>query len=167
MLAKPDWTTLTQGERIEAIKEALATCDSAQQIADTFRNATRNAIIGYCSRHGITLPNGQRRAATAKPRPPKKPRVAPPRPIGNMESAPVPRIDIVPDPKTAASFMDALDRGLCTWPLWDRFDRPETSQCCGSPRKTEGPYCEFHARASRGRGTEGERSAARVLERLA
>lgn len=60
MTARPDWTNLTKDERVEAIKPLAQRGLSAAKIAENFRNVSRNAIIGYCTRHSISLRNAAR-----------------------------------------------------------------------------------------------------------
>ena len=168
---RPDWTKLKHEQRLVAIKAAMAPGKTAEEIALAFERATRNSIIGFCNRNKIDLPNKRPKGRQKKPSPKRTP--APPRakasprpPIGNTVSVPLPKIETEPKQTTSVPFGE-IERGQCRWPLWDRFDTPETSMCCGARRVEGSPYCENHAARSVGRGTESERTADRILERYA
>lgn len=50
-----DWNALTKEERIDAIRPLVEKGQSSGKIALHFVNASRNAIISYCTRHKIAL----------------------------------------------------------------------------------------------------------------
>lgn len=64
---KPDWPTLTHGERVAALKPLLLDGYYYWEIATAFENATKNAVLGFCYRiglrrdnaHTFTLPAGR------------------------------------------------------------------------------------------------------------
>lgn len=160
----PDWKSMTSDERTEAIRPLADERMSASEIAACFTNVTRSAVIGHATRHGVAL-RSQENRRPATPRPPHKPverrapvrlvfeRAAPPPPPKPIKHGPVP-------------FGEAISRGLCKWPLWDRLnDLPFSSPCCGAPRAAAGPYCAEHAREAKSTGTVGERDAERQLRR--
>lgn len=158
----PDWTTMSTAERAEALRPLIADGMTASQIAAHFFGVSRNGIIGFSHRHKMPLANS--RPPTRGQNAPIKTR-RPPRPIGNTASVPLPPLP--PPPETAVIYMDALNRGLCKWPLWGEFEGPYVSECCGSPRADDGPYCAYHSARHSGRGSESERSAHRTLEKYA
>lgn len=192
-MSRPDWRTMTTEDRVKAVRPLVADGLSSTQIAACFRNVTRNAIIGLCRRQNMTLTGGkewwhkvgaERRAVDTelkqreprKPRPPRRPRnrlrpsvarpkVTPKQPTVPVDPQPLPALE--PLPASAVTFMEALDRGLCKWPLWDRFEGPDVSMCCGAPRDSGRPYCTDHMTRQAGRGSEIERSAHRILEAYA
>ncbi|MDV2964555.1 GcrA family cell cycle regulator [Nitratireductor aquimarinus] len=55
MLTKPDWKTLSFDNRFDAVQSFAAAGLSGSQIAAKFQNVTRNAILGFCHRHGLAL----------------------------------------------------------------------------------------------------------------
>ncbi|RWF66870.1 hypothetical protein [Mesorhizobium sp.] len=64
-----------------------------------------------------------------------------------------------------------LDSHQCRFPLrgeaaLTRFCAVEVSAADWLPGFSGGSYCTFHRRISEGRGTDAERAASRVLERL-
>ena len=92
---------------------------------------------------------------------------------GNAPSGPVPgstgiyqhRDRSVSD--TPARAFHAVQAGECRWPLTN-FGDPDSADmpCCASP--TDGKvYCPTHSSISRGRGSAGERAAARDLAKMA
>lgn len=164
-----DWKSLSPAQRTDAIKPLIAEYKSASQIASRFIRCTRSSVISHCHRYGVKLSNGSpatmKAKAPAKQRPVRPIRPTPPKPVGNTASKPLPPPPPRPSPITALPFLDALDKHVCKWPLWDQFNA--NAKCCGAERAASGPYCAFHAALSIGRGTEGERTAVRILERTA
>lgn len=161
---------MTTDERKEAVRPLIEEHMASTQIARHFANVTRNAIIGFCHRHDIVLPNGvpkdgRKTVRSATPAKQKPKRAAPPKPIRNTASKPVVQIDQAQATETSVPFIVAVTEGRCKWPLWD--DDQTIGNCCGAPRADVGSYCEHHAARSVGRGTEGERTAARILEKYA
>lgn len=66
----PDWTETPEAERAAKVSALAIEGKAASLIARSFRNCTRNTIIGYCSRRKIQL-----KGRTPKPPvPPKKPK---------------------------------------------------------------------------------------------
>lgn len=167
MLKRPDWTELSPSQKLEMVKPLLVKGMTSTGIAARFENVTRNAIIGFCRRANLTLPNGvpprvrnerkERRETKISTRPLTRP--------GNTESVPLPKRRNEPRPNTAMPFEQAISRNACKWPLWDHSQ--SIGDCCGAPRAGTGPYCEAHAARAIGKGTESERTAAKVLEKLA
>lgn len=140
---RPDWRTLSRADKVKLLRPLVKQDLSASAIAARFQGVSRNAILGFCQRAGLVLANARPVTARAPAKQkPRRVRAAPPRPIGNRASV---ELDIPPEPDTATAvlFADALDRGLCKWPLWATFG-PE-AKCCGAPRAGTGPYCEHHA----------------------
>lgn len=162
MLTRLVWKSMSRQERIDAITALAEQKKSASQIAAYFVGVSRNAIIGYANRWDIPLKSravnpARRRAASPRPKPP--------RPVGNKASAPLPEPPPTPTPEMALPFFEAItSRDRCKWPLWG--EDQSVGDCCGAIRMEDSPYCEFHSRISVGRGTEGERTALKVLEKM-
>lgn len=201
MLTKPDWKTLSFDERFDAVYAYAVAGQTGTQIAGKFQNVTRNAILGFCHRHGLTLgraetggptvgndgrPNwkglspeelrarvgemaaagltvseiAQRFCNTSRSTvdrfckmngiaTPASSRRAPRPPKGNRKSKPVPPMPPAPDTSCAVSYGKALVGDLvCKWPLWDEWQGPDRSLCCGAPREAGVSYCEYHKRIS-------------------
>lgn len=129
---KRDWAEMTSEERIKAIARLAEQGLSAGKIAAHFMGASRNAVIGYCVRHGITLVNARPTAGNKAPPTKSAPTILPPPP-------PI-------DPSSAVPFWEAVERRLCKWPLWDSSQG--IGDCCGMPRKEGSSYCEDHIRMS-------------------
>ena len=66
----PDWTETPEAERAAKVSALAKDGKPASFIARSFRNCTRNIIIGYCSRRKIQLKG----RAPKPPAPPKKPK---------------------------------------------------------------------------------------------
>lgn len=166
-MTRPNWTELSRSQKLDLVKPLLVKGMTSSGIAAKFENVTRNAIIGFCRRSNLTLPNGtppkimderkkERRKTKVSTRPLTRP--------GNTESAPLPKPRNEPRPSTAIPFEQAISRDACKWPLWDHSQT--IGDCCGAPRASTGPYCGYHATRAIGKGTESERTAARVLEKM-
>lgn len=54
---KPDWPTLTHGQRVDYLKPLLLDGFSYGRIATAFENATKNAVLGFCYRIGLRHDN--------------------------------------------------------------------------------------------------------------
>jgi len=132
---------MTIEEKREAVSILADKNLTARSIAAHFTNVTRSAIVGHCYRHKIKLPGSPAASATGQGR---KRKTQPPRPIGNRASKPLPAPVAVPSPEAARSFIDVITNGGCKWPLWDAFEGPDVSKCCGAPRDPDAPYCDFH-----------------------
>jgi GcrA cell cycle regulator len=168
MLTRPDWRLLSPEQRREALKPLLRDGKSASEIAAMFVGCTRNALIAFCFRKKMSLPNARLSSKIVMTPKPVKPRATRqqrrPKTAEIFESAPLPPVLPAPDPALAVPFVDAISsRTACKWPLWDQFSAD--AMCCGTPRGEGQPYCTYHARISVGRGTEGERRAERELEK--
>lgn len=51
----PEWVTLTEEEKAEIIRPLAESNATSTAIAAAFMGASKNAIIGFCHRHGIAL----------------------------------------------------------------------------------------------------------------
>lgn len=174
-----DWKSMTPVERIEAVKPMIAEGDlSASMIAARFENCSRFSVIGLV--HRYDLKGGRfgkdRKTVPIMPQAPRVKRRSPPkRQPAEAETTPkperfaLPPMSPPPDNAKPISFARAISPGVnvCKWPLWGEFEGPNVSKCCGADRDVDRPYCDHHMRLSRGRGTESERSAAKVLEKFA
>lgn len=164
---RPDWKTLDIETKSAMLRKFINKGMSSGKITMQFANASRSAIVGHARRYGITLANSKnnnnhhiqikskmeyRRSRSSVKSSNNKNRTTIPNITNGSNGSGVP-------------FIAAATDGLCKWPLWDEFEGPEVSKCCGSPRHGDGPYCEQHAARSVGRGTESERTAHKVLER--
>lgn len=136
------WEEMTDNERLEAVSNCIERGLSSSHIARIF-GTTRGTIVGFCRRRNISL---------AKLRVKKL-----------MEySTDYPAPDVEPVP-----YIEAINRGLCKWPLWETFESPYVSLCCGGNRVHGRPYCEYHETIHEGTGTPSERAAVKVLEEAA
>jgi len=57
---------------------------------------------------------------------------------------------------TPMVYMAAVDARRCLWPLWDRFEGPFVSLCCGAERAVGRPYCKEHVSVSDARNAGGK-----------
>lgn len=151
---KPDWSKLPPHMKRDFILSFMRPGMKSCEIAECFDNASRSAVIGFCNRQDIKLPraNGRRDMPERNGRQ-SKPPVAP-------KPAPEPKLEPIGVP-----FLDALNGDHCKWPMWDNFESPSVSLCCGLPRLEGRPYCDMHVEASEGIGTKSERRAHRALRR--
>ncbi len=166
----PDWATLSKEQRIIAIRPMAANGLSAGIIAKRFTGASRNAIIGYCERYGITLGKGQPRrvektkGSRGRPKKAQAAKVAA-KAITAVEKAVVPYAPeksatpkVAPDiadlgPLSKSRAFDPID-GIkpvslenlgahsCHWPV-NGFNGHEPLFCGVSTSKL---YCASHAR---------------------
>lgn len=153
------WSDMTASDRVSAIQRVYETGDSAGLIASKL-GTTRNSIVGYYNR----TPELREKCPLhlqnqAKPRQPRQSRRQNPKP----RAVPPPDMPIVysEPPKATGMRLADLGRYQCRWAVNDA-KRGEEHLFCGADGF---PYCPNHARLSRGPGTEGERSAVRVLRK--
>lgn len=153
----PDWRDLTNAEKAEIVRDLAERGLSGSKIAGNFVGATRNAVIGFCRRHSIQLKGVPVHllAPAGKPRPKPKPRIKPePKPepkataLFAPEQPPEDVIAVLAGASAPLVYMDAVDARRCLWPLWDRFEGPFVSLCCGAERAAGRPYCKEHVSAS-------------------
>lgn len=158
-----NWTTATKQERIDAIATIYKDGATARLLGEAI-GVTRNTIIGFYSRnpdvaaqYPLQVPLKDRVAKNPRKRPPepRKNRTEPSRPTI------VPAPPIVPDLDRTGIPLLELGRNMCRWPVNDA-KQGELHLFCG---EAGFPYCPHHAEMSRGHGTEGERSADRILKR--
>lgn len=183
-----DWRDLTTEGRIDAIKAVWQDGMSAAQIvaALPYYGVSRNAVIGVLHRHKSKLSGIHLRAfgdnGQVKEKKPRKSRAKPaselrhhPRPKAERRIAVVSpsilfdRAPAIPLPEpvfvagerhTVGRPIHMLGYGECRWAVNDAA-KGELHLFCGAP--ADGPWCECHRLKSIGKGTEGERSAPRVL----
>lgn len=176
-----DWKSMTTVERVDAVKPMIAEGDlSASEIAERFENCSRFSVIGLV--HRYSLKGGrfgqERKTSPIMPQAPRVKRRSPPKRTpkpAKAKTTPKPEHfalpPMPPPPENAKpiSFMAAISPSVrvCKWPLWDEFEGPGISKCCGADRDAGQPYCDHHMRLSRGHGTDSERRAVKVLEKFA
>lgn len=187
-----DWRDLTTEGRIDAIKAVWQDGMSAAQIVAALPHygASRNAVIGVLHRHKSKLAGIHLRAfgdnGQVKERKPRKSRVKPaselrhhPRPKAERRIAVVspsilfdhaPAIPIPEPTPLAIEAPEPLNLTLleltghtCKWPVNDPPKGENGHLFCGHETVDGKPWCSHHARLAYGKGTEGERSAPRVL----
>lgn len=166
----PDWRDITHSGKVEIVRDLAERGLSGSQIAGNFVGATRSAVLGFCRRNGIRLKGVPVRlsAPAEKPRPKPKPRVEPvPVPVLEPEPEPEPELNatalfapeqpsedaitVLAGASAPMVYMAAVDARRCLWPLWDRFEGPYVSLCCGAERVLGRPYCKEHVSASAAR----------------
>jgi hypothetical protein len=167
------WKGMTTAERVKACGRHAKKGLTATQIAAKFKDRpSRSAVLGLCNRNGVAMNSrqakerrklidhtGMRSGPKLKPRPE-------PKPFSRVRTAPIELAAPIPAPDAKPmTFIEASDRNTCRWPLWDRFEGPYVSMCCGAHRPGSGPYCDHHEQIQAGRGTQGEQSAPRDLKR--
>jgi GcrA cell cycle regulator len=129
------------------LRSRCAAGESARTIAAAY-GTTRNAIIGKCTRLGLTLtatPQAQcAKAASSRPprkrQPSKRPPSARPRPPTRAQTA-----------RRPCCLLD-LTNETCRWPLWNEApDAPRLFCGAAEAKLHEGmPYCAEHARLAFG-----------------
>jgi GcrA cell cycle regulator len=160
-----NWTD----ERIETLKKLLKDGLSATQIATQLGGVSRNAVLGKVHRLGLHLTGdqGQPKAVPLVRAPRVRKSVPDPKAIAELhkiiDRAPPPVVEKVAAPKSLGLSLMDLQRNDCRWPAGER----EHITFCGHAIEAGKPYCPYHVRLARGRGTESERTAARALERAA
>lgn len=141
------WADMDKQQKIDAIRCVYKPGDSAGLLADKL-GTTRRAIIGIYGRN----------PSVADDCPLREPNKGP----INVRRDPAPVADVVIDDRSIEGYALAdLDRDQCRWPV-NNSNHSAGHRFCGAPGS---PYCEKHMKMSRGRGTESERTAAKVLER--
>lgn len=157
------WRDMDKYERKTAILAALEDrAGSAKEIASKIDGATRNSIIGFCTRNEITLPGHQpqrdgphpasklwQARARAKAKGDPNPIAA--EPSGHRKPVSIPKPVRAPEPEfihEGKPFID-LAPGECKWPLWDRLPLiASQAKHCGAPAG-DGPWCEHHQSRAR------------------
>jgi hypothetical protein len=166
----PDWTEMTKEQRIEKLKPLVSEGLSAGQIAMHFGNCSRNAVIGYLSRHDVGYIGKGRTGQPVKvaklvkkPVPARKsvpalPPIEQPKPVAKV----IPDFaDLGPIAKGSAFLpidgvkpvhLTDLGRQQCHWPV-NGLDGNEPIFCGAPSSKT---YCTSHQRlAYQPRGQQG------------
>ena len=138
---------------------------SGQQIA-TGMGISRRAVSGRVYRVKMLADIGFRGKPGPKKTEAPKRKVLPVSPsIFNETPEPVAYSPVyTPERATVGVPMMLLGTCMCKWPVNDAA-KGELHLFCGAA--ADGPYCEEHARKSVGRGTEGERTADRILAKAA
>ncbi len=165
------WTN----EKTDILRRMVAEGFSASHIAKEIGGVSRNAVIGKVTRMGLDLHGasgrpdlGARHAKKPVIRTPRMPKKKPePAKVSElqkfMDRAPPPVADSIPMPKSLGLTLMELESDSCRWPAGER----EHITFCGHIVEQGASYCPYHVRLSRGKGTEGERRAARELMRAA
>lgn len=175
-------------ERKQMVKEMLIEGLTAKQMADRLGNGiTRNAVIGFVSRnpdlkaigfkrapseHSGTMAARAERISVAAQR--KKNIRGGVISKTRLKVVPTPPIvevfDAIPDvpgrfgaPHVAGIDLMMLTEHRCKWPINDGGP----FLFCGEAKKSDRPYCAFHATAAIGKGTESERTAIRSALKIA
>lgn len=162
-----NWTP----EQDNLLADLLAEGKSASQIGAEL-GVSRNAVIGRVSRNpdlakiGFARSPGKQGPKSKKS---DKPRARPQRIrvvspsilLDHAPSIPLPEPEYVHGERmTVGRPLLKLGHGECRWAVNDA-EKGELHLFCGAP--ADGPWCECHRLRSIGKGTEGERSAPRVL----
>lgn len=149
----PDWTETPEAERAAKVQALANEGKPASLIARSFRNCTRNTIIGYCSRRKIQLKG----RAPKPPVPPKKPKAAKPKVEARIDvrtinaarsrakdqADPFGFADIGNDASHLIGILD-LEPHHCRWIAGDPLD---VHGYCGKTSIDGSSYCsEHHAR---------------------
>lgn len=142
---KSGWTD----EAIGHVRELAEVGLSAREIAANLM-VTRNAIIGVCSRRGITL-KGSTKASNRSSQERahgsgrQKRTVGIRRSLPNLKSEPAMVLPAAPPSVTPISLHE-LTNDRCHWPLGDFADRPPY-QYCGAKVAFAGlSWCPYHRR---------------------
>lgn len=157
----PEWVTLTEEQKAEIIRPLAESMATSTAIVAAFTGATRNAIIGFCHRHGIVLlsrvEKARQRAArerqannlttrgTERKDPKKVAREqALARAVQNRTTPVVAPwfIDIKPDGTPARVSLLDIGRHQCRWPVGD--PREADFGFCGAPTKDGSSWCAKH-----------------------
>lgn len=154
-------------ERMTLLRDLVAQGLTSSALAAAL-GVTRNAVLGKCHRHGISVGGGKpaprptpksgprvsKSVAPPRPRAPARPPA--PRPTAIVAQVPVLRVAA---PAAAVGLLD-LRFGQCRFPLGG--SRARAVLFCGAPALTGRSYCEdHHSLCHRARGVaEEEREAA-------
>lgn len=143
----PDWTDMPDDEREKMVRDLVRDGKPASLIARSFRNCTRNSVIGLCTRRKIQLKG----KAPKPPAPPKKPKVA-----ARIDVRQVAVARAKPKADASVGFEDvgndvtgligimALKDHHCRWIAGDPLN---VHGYCGKTAKDGSSYCpEHHAR---------------------
>jgi len=152
---KMKWTD----EKVQIAVEMWAGLKSAKEIAEAL-GTTDQAVSRYAADHRDQFPKREGRGVAKAPT-----KAATPAPVIERPAGASPfdfSVFLLPDVQPV-SFL-AVGRGECRWPVSDDDARGPEMLCCGA--ETGGlTYCPVHASLSSGPGTQGERTAHRVLRR--
>jgi len=163
MSGLPDWHGLTHTEKVEIVRGMADQGLSGSKIAGNFVGATKAAVLGFCRRNGIRLTGVPVHllAPARKPRPKPKPRVKPKPELNALalfapEQPPEDAVLALAGASEPMAYLAAVDARRCLWPLWDRFEGPFVSLCCGAERAVGRPYCKEHVSVSDARNAGGK-----------
>lgn len=135
-----------KAEIIPVIEDLIKQDLRPSRIAQHFDGASRNAVIGFCKRHKITLAHSNpNKGSTAK-----KPRRRPVNTLGTFKTAGAQRAaPRAPDPVEPTGpgvpFMEA-GSGHCRAPQWDVWPGSDKATYCGAPVVEGQSWCAFHAK---------------------
>lgn len=134
--------------RIARLKKLWAEGLSASQIArDLGQGVTRNAVIAKVHRLRLSSPD-RAKARVTQARPKSRPKAAP-KPsttaVPRKDPQPLPPEPVVEGTPRLITLLE-LEGHACKWPVG--MPHP-VQRFCGLRREEDGPYCAFHARASR------------------
>jgi GcrA cell cycle regulator len=152
-----NWLEMGVNERLEAVGKLAEKGLSAKQISEHFKNASRNAIIGFCHRQRIAFgmakkKKGAEPVRSEKRRPPKSKAERKPAPVKKEEVEPeivrevVEAPPIVPEEHGPVSILQ-LSSHTCRWPNSESYIglHPDKMMFCGS--WTDGSsFCVTHSR---------------------
>jgi len=152
-----EWTP----EDDAVIARLLIEGKTGQQIAETI-GLSRHAVSSRIYRCKMLADIGfQGKPGMPKSNAPKRKIISVSPSIFNDAPAPVAYSPVyTPERATVGIPMMLLGSCMCKWPVNDAA-KGELHLFCGAA--ADGPYCAEHTQKSIGRGTEGERTADRVL----
>jgi GcrA cell cycle regulator len=147
----PDWTETPEAERAAKVRALATEGKPASLIARSFRNCTRNTIIGYCSRRKIQL-KGRTPKPPAPPKKPKPPKVEARIDVRQVSAArakgpqfnddPDGLLDLGNDVTALIGSILDLNEHTCKWPIGDPL-KPGFG-FCGRHSIEGSPYCAAH-----------------------
>lgn len=156
------WTPEMDAKVLKMLRDKC----TARQIGAAL-GLTKNAVIGRVSRSKELAAIGfHRKPGTAKAEKPK-PRLVihvSPSLFNEPMKVKAPPIIVTGGPATVGRPIYLLGGCQCRWAV-NEAERGELHLFCGAA--ADGPYCAEHTQKSIGRGTEGERTADRVLAKAA
>jgi GcrA cell cycle regulator len=143
-------------DRVERLKSHWRDGCSASQIAASFGDVTRNAVIGKLHRLGLVgrSSDGQSHDRPRIQRAPRQPRTP--------RSAPVllpAEIDPLLLPDGSFATMRSVDQQMCRWPVGDPTS--DDFHFCGHPHKPGATYCEVHCRRAYQPNSKSDRARSR------
>jgi hypothetical protein len=157
-----DWLKTTALDRARRIRQLVKEGFSASEIANAFKGATRNSIIGFARRQSIPL-NPPSRRKQPIPLSLEMPIESPQSLVdGDQDSddtftqksptagnTPLPvrekiSVNIIPEFSTPVRFSE-VGSFQCKWPLWENIGTDGNNLCCGAPvAEPTKPYCTHH-----------------------